>query len=370
MNIFQYQEKINKKYPDEDLTVLEYVTVKEPGKIRCNTCGKIYSYTVMENSCRKSKKVLCQQCGTLPKKYLSFCQSLKDRYPSEELTVLDFTTRERPCDIKCNKCGDIQHFNIARAALERHKFFCKQCHPFKRDMLEKSIQQFTDFIKESNCWELVSDLSIIQSSSDTVECKCLRCGTSSFKTIYDYKRGRGCSNCAGNALKTTEQFKSQLEDGYTLLSDYKNSYEKVLLKHSCGFVYSVTPHNYLAGKRCPKCSRKQSKGEIRIKKFLDTNEINYIQEYLIKIDGHQLRMDFYLPEQDRYIEFQGEQHYYPIEFFGGEIRFIKQQEYDNKKRNYCGNKLIEISYTEINDIEDILTSILKSSTTIPTGSTS
>ena len=48
------------------------------------------------------------------------------------------------------------------------------------------------------------------------------------------------------------------------------------------------------------------------------------------------------------IECQGVQHYEPIEIFGGEQQFIKQQEYDSRKRQYAkkhGYELIEISYT-------------------------
>lgn len=49
------------------------------------------------------------------------------------------------------------------------------------------------------------------------------------------------------------------------------------------------------------------------------------------------------------IEYQGEQHFQPIEFFGGKKKFEMQQYNDELKRVYCANKgipLIEIPYWE------------------------
>ena len=49
------------------------------------------------------------------------------------------------------------------------------------------------------------------------------------------------------------------------------------------------------------------------------------------------------------IEYQGRQHYEPIEYFGGETRFQKQLQYDNKKQQYCEKHNIPlkiISYKE------------------------
>lgn len=57
------------------------------------------------------------------------------------------------------------------------------------------------------------------------------------------------------------------------------------------------------------------------------------------------------------IEFNGEQHYKPIEYFGGEKAFKKQINNDNKKKEFakCKNiKLLVISFKEFSKIEEIL----------------
>lgn len=58
------------------------------------------------------------------------------------------------------------------------------------------------------------------------------------------------------------------------------------------------------------------------------------------------------------IEYQGEQHYKPIEYFGGKKEFEERKRNDKIKRNYCRtNKIpyLEIKYTEFDRIEEILT---------------
>jgi len=57
-------------------------------------------------------------------------------------------------------------------------------------------------------------------------------------------------------------------------------------------------------------------------------------------------LDVFLPKYNIGVEFQGEQHFRPIEFFGGEEGFRRGQDRDEAKRWYCeqaGCHLIEVS---------------------------
>lgn len=70
----------------------------------------------------------------------------------------------------------------------------------------------------------------------------------------------------------------------------------------------------------------------------------------LKGDSDNLRFDFALFKNEDLvclIEYQGEQHYKPVEFFGGEEQFKKTLRYDSLKEEYCKNnniKLIKIPY--------------------------
>ena len=65
------------------------------------------------------------------------------------------------------------------------------------------------------------------------------------------------------------------------------------------------------------------------------------------LDG--LRFDIYLPEYKLAIEYQGEQHFEPVDFFGGEEGFKDTVRRDNLKRKLCreyGVSLVEIRYDQ------------------------
>ena len=63
----------------------------------------------------------------------------------------------------------------------------------------------------------------------------------------------------------------------------------------------------------------------------------------------QLRLDIYLPELALAIEHQGEQHFLPIEAFGGENALRKTRERDRRKRTLCkerGVSVIDVRFDE------------------------
>ena len=110
------------------------------------------------------------------------------------------------------------------------------------------------------------------------------------------------------------------------------------------------------------CGCMKSHGEYYISTYLLSNSINFEKQKkfsdLLGVGGGNLSYDFYLPNHNMLIECQGEQHERPIEYFGGEEQFAIQQEHDRRKREYAkdnGYKLLEISYKDYNNIDNILT---------------
>ena len=136
--------------------------------------------------------------------------------------------------------------------------------------------------------------------------------------------------------------------------------EKILCKSKiCGHEWFASPTHLLNGKGCPRC--KQSMGEKIIRHFLEKHNITYTPQYkyddLFGVNGGLLSFDFYLHNENILIEYQGEQHFHSIKFFGGEAKYLKQIENDNIKREFCKNNnfiLLEIEYFNYNNIEDIL----------------
>ena len=132
--------------------------------------------------------------------------------------------------------------------------------------------------------------------------------------------------------------------------------------------YLITCANFTSsGNRCPIC--KESHGERKIREYLTKNNIEFIPQKafsnLLGTGNKPLTFDFYIPFKNLLIEFQGEQHYRPVDFNGKEMKkaekkFEKQQENDRRKRNYAQQNnidLLEITYLEEDKIEEILDKI-------------
>ena len=107
----------------------------------------------------------------------------------------------------------------------------------------------------------------------------------------------------------------------------------------------------------------RSLGELAIDKWLLEHDIKFDIEYtfddLKGINNGYLRFDFKIKDKPIVIEFQGLQHYEPVEFFGGEEQFKIQKIHDTLKRNYCkahNLRLIEIPY-DYKNLDKYLTDI-------------
>src|SRR5690606_37105179 len=101
--------------------------------------------------------------------------------------------------------------------------------------------------------------------------------------------------------------------------------------------------------------------EDRISQYLIQNNINYIAQKtfddLKGIKGRLLSYDFYLPEYNLLIEYQGEFHDGSGSKNYTRANLQKQQEHDKRKREYAQKhniKLLEIWYWDFDNIESIL----------------
>lgn len=134
--------------------------------------------------------------------------------------------------------------------------------------------------------------------------------------------------------------------------------------------YETTARNFSQGNRCPKC--KESHGERRIRECLNTHNINFIAQKefsdLVGIsEWKPLSYDFYIPEQNLLIEYQGGFHDGTARYSNEtqeeyEERFKRQQEHDRRKREYAEShniRLLEIWYWDFDNIEIILNKNIK-----------
>jgi very-short-patch-repair endonuclease len=183
-----------------------------------------------------------------------------------------------------------------------------------------------------------------------------------YQKISEHKSGRGCYECgirkgSGNILNN-ELFINKANKKHNFSYDYslcdytvgKNKVEILCPKHG---IFIQQAESHLNGAGCPKCS--ESKGERKIREFLEENNISYEQE--VKLFGN-YRFDFYLEDLNTVIEYDGKQHFEPVNYFGGLEGFLKTQERDKIKTEYClenNIRIIRIAYFE--EVEKILKEI-------------
>jgi len=186
-----------------------------------------------------------------------------------------------------------------------------------------------------------------------------------YPTPNGHLRGTGCPKCSiikqhEKQKKTLNEFITQSKEVHGDTYDYSNV-EYVDTKTNVKIICKLhgefypTPNNHLRGSGCPVC--KSSKGEKEIIKLLKKYKINYLTQYSfddLKLKG-KLRCDFYLPEKNVVIEYNGEQHYKPNEFYGGKKGFELTQKRDKLKKEYCLNNGID--FLEIKFSDDIETKL-------------
>lgn len=166
---------------------------------------------------------------------------------------------------------------------------------------------------------------------------------------------------------TYEYVKKYIEnEGYELLSNqYINNRTKLLLKCPyCKNKFKVHFNNFKDSKsRCPKCQN-NFKGEKEIEKVLNEFNIEFNTQYKFKNCKFkkQLPFDFYLPNYNLLIEYDGIQHFQIKKHFGGYEGFIDTKIRDAIKNIYCKDnniELLRIPYWDIKNIKNIISNKLK-----------
>ena len=102
---------------------------------------------------------------------------------------------------------------------------------------------------------------------------------------------------------------------------------------------------------------KQIKSPIRkkIKKFLEKNNILYETQKRFK-ELPRLSFDFYVPDVNLLIEYQGEQHYLDVAFFNKKYHSMDiTKKHDQMKKEHCQKnniRLIEIPYYDFDKLNE------------------
>ena len=260
-------------------------------------------------------------------------EQLDERIKNSSFTRIgEYVNSKTSILFKCKKCGKL----FKKPPKEFYRLSCK---------CEKHLKNYNLILEEKGT-ELLEPYFNCRTK---LLHRCKICNNT-FKTSPKVLKNSiyGCPFCAGTKVDQKDYI-NKLPSDIKLTGIYINSYTKT--EHQClvcNFLWETKPY-YIINRNCgcPNCS--SSKGERMIKNFLDTINITYLREYIVKINNIDYRFDFFIPEINTIIEFDGIQHFEPIDFFGGDDAFLKNKINDVIKTNWClenNIKLVRIPYYE------------------------
>lgn len=344
----QFKLRFETLYPNFEL-ISTYEGSIKPIRYRCRKCGRVYTQSRAENFSRNLKKCVCETIE-------EHLQQLKKIHPNIEiLSEFQKTTDHVKC--KCNKCGYI--WNTSTIAHLKTSKGCPNCS----GVAKKSQEYYQELINKK-----FPNLKIINfRKQDNFDIQCTLCNHIHKNTSIDtILKSKGCINCQ-SIFRTPERFVEEMQKinpNIEILGKFTQTKNPIKVKCKiCNRVWEPLAKNLIKGLRCT-CETR-TKGEILIWNILNKYNINFLfqKEISDKIFSQPfLLIDFYLPDYNLFIEYNGKQHYVPIEYFGGEIQFNKQQTRDEELREYCrlnNIKLLELKYDlSPEEIEDKILKIL------------
>ena len=196
----------------------------------------------------------------------------------------------------------------------------------------------------------------------TWKCQC-DCGNIHYATTENLRRG-DTPSCG---CITKENQRAKLKDlsgqrfGHLKVLKWVgtiNHNSKYLVRCDCGKEYEVYAQNLTQGCTTSCGCVKESHGENKIREILNQNNINFetqknFNDFYYEDTFGKPRYDFYFPDYNILIEYDGQQHFRPVFNWDNQERFELRQRHDKIKNQYALEHnyiLIRIPYLHYNDL--------------------
>lgn len=291
-----------------------------------------YRNMIRYNVCKR-----CDEINSLEKK--------QKEIENNRIKILEYIS-DKEIKYKCETCHHISKNNYR--SLTYNKYRCKYC----------SLLESSELLKNKK-------IKLLEINSKKIKLECNN-GHIYTQDKSNLLSGRGCNECriinkVINKDDLISLFNNIHGDYFKYnIDNFKNVHCKIDITCRKGHEFKQKVSNHLQGKGCSIC--RESSGERFISNYLDKKSIFYIRQKKFKDCFHKssLPFDFYLPDMNTLIEYDGIQHFEPVSIFGGTKEFEKTKIRDKIKNEYCKLKnihLIRISYLE--DIEERLSTINK-----------
>lgn len=353
MSKITYDEFIKrlKESTDTIIPVSEYTGWSKPIRYRCLTCGHEWD---AKEARYQATKYGCLECAKKERK-AHMTMLAKQRLKTEEQFRAELAEKQPNlipndtykgvktkyhCICKIHNC-DV--YKTPDKYIYRNQG-CQLCSIESNKCATRyTHESFVEKLQSKN--PNIKMLSKYKNVNSHIDVECKICGHkwSPIAESLIYENNCGCPKCAGNAIKDNDTFKEELSKTHQelkLLSPYIRSNKKVhMLCTDCNTEFWITPNKLQQGQHCPYC--KLSHGEHAIRNILTNLNVSFEMQKrfddLRGIGNKKLSYDFYLPNHNLLIEYQGEQHDRPVVFVGttkeiAEKSFKRQMEHDRRKK--------------------------------------
>jgi very-short-patch-repair endonuclease len=198
-----------------------------------------------------------------------------------------------------------------------------------------------------------------------------------YQILSHHSQGVGCPQCSyeiiGEKNSKTYEYHiiicKKVHGNFYSYPDYqiiKNNKTKIKIMCPVHGEFYQMLSEHQSGKGCSKCN--ESKGEKKIRIFLENNNIKYESQYKFENCKNKcmLKYDFYIPTLNVCIEYDGEFHFHPARYSKNKEKMINKLnetiKNDKIKNEFCMDNnipLLRIPYWEFKNINEILKDFFK-----------
>lgn len=346
-------------------------------EIECIKCGHKFSLTLSDISLRPLR---CPNCNPLFRKrnrdyklpWVIVEERLVEipRLNDFSFNIDSYKGFTKEIEITCNRCN-YKFYDTPKNMIYGNS--CPQCGKELHDLrtkensrpnimpLSKAKSIFNNSVLAAK-WEI--DWNNYRGVG-SIDLRCKNCGKILHGSLDYLIKISDCPNCGkSRSDKISEAVMLSKDEAFARINNLNildkfdidwGTYEgwckpiNITCK-TCGLLFRRSLAELKLGCTCPnRCYSVKSKGEQLISEIFLKNNIRYIPHYHFRDCKYKnsLEFDFYLPEKNICIEYQGIQHYRPVKIFGGLDAFEEIKIKDSIKAKYCEDKgiiLIPISY--------------------------
>lgn len=264
------------------------------------------------------------------------------------------------------------HYNVTTKNGTKH-YKCRQCFIEEKILKYETIKNDV----ENAGYKLITQKDEYKNGRTYIKYVCPKHGEHTMRAT-NFHNGKRCPEC--HFEKSREMYSFSKEEVYNKVKalggkllnkeDYINTNVKnlkILCPNCHKNIFTTSLKHFMqhGGQSCTDCYKKESVGERKIRQWLEDHNFEFVKEKWFPDcrDAKPLPFDFYLPNENTIIEFDGKQHFEETHFFSHtNSKYANSitsyiQYHDSIKTEYCLDhniSLVRIPYTEINNIEKIL----------------